>query len=168
MKLTVAAVLAGSLLPGTLASPPVLGDANPAVWAQSLQESRRSDSSRGSPVPRGLEKRDWSPPSNLASPLKQVWDHCLATYSSGLFGFRNFGWDQLVANNGNINFCVRWDSSRSVSESERAQIEQKYIEEYEKCEQFSLPSSSHEHTDPRNKREMRLTKELRVRMDVRL
>lgn len=42
----------------------------------------------------------WNPPSNLVTPLKQVWDHCLATYSDGLFGFKNYGWDQLIANQG--------------------------------------------------------------------
>lgn len=33
----------------------------------------------------------WNPPSNLVTPLKQVWDHCKSTYNNGnLFGFKNF------------------------------------------------------------------------------
>lgn len=42
----------------------------------------------------------WEPPSNLATPLQEVWDHCVDTYSEGLFGFNNYGWDQLMANDG--------------------------------------------------------------------
>lgn len=42
----------------------------------------------------------WNPPADLARPLKQVWDHCLATYSQGLYGFKNYGWDQIMATNG--------------------------------------------------------------------
>ena len=42
----------------------------------------------------------WEPPSDLATPLREVWDHCLNTYSDGLFGFKNYGWDQLMANDG--------------------------------------------------------------------
>ena len=32
-----------------------------------------------------------------------------------LYGFRNYGWDQVMANGGFINYCVRWDSSAPVS-----------------------------------------------------
>lgn len=42
----------------------------------------------------------WQPPSELATALKEVWDHCLGTYTDGLFGFKNFGWDQLMATEG--------------------------------------------------------------------
>ncbi|KAF3940582.1 hypothetical protein ABW19_dt0208891 [Dactylella cylindrospora] len=63
----------------------------------------------------------WNPPSNLVTPLQQVWDHEVATYSNAL-GFRNYGYDQVMANGGYLNFCVRWDSSTSLSESQRAQI----------------------------------------------
>lgn len=38
----------------------------------------------------------WDPPDNLTEPLKEVWDHCLDTYTDGLFGFTNYGWDQLM------------------------------------------------------------------------
>lgn len=42
----------------------------------------------------------WTPPSELTTPLKEVWDHQVETYSQGLFGFKNYGWDQLVAADG--------------------------------------------------------------------
>lgn len=44
----------------------------------------------------------WNPPSNLVTPLRQVWQHQLDTYSNGLYGFRNYGWDQLRATQGYV------------------------------------------------------------------
>ncbi|KAF6802558.1 cellulose-binding family II protein [Colletotrichum sojae] len=63
----------------------------------------------------------WNPPSNIAKPLKEVWDHCKSTYSN-FFGFKNYGWDQVIATKGTINVCVRWESSASVTEAQRAKV----------------------------------------------
>lgn len=49
----------------------------------------------------GSRQSGWNPPSDLAAPLKEVWDHTLETYNNGdALGFENYGWDQLKANNG--------------------------------------------------------------------
>ncbi|KZL82183.1 cellulose-binding family ii protein [Colletotrichum incanum] len=64
----------------------------------------------------------WSPPSNIVAPLKEVWEHCKSTYTNGLFGFKNFGWDQVVATKGTVNVCVRWESGASVTEAQRTQV----------------------------------------------
>ncbi|CAH0053656.1 unnamed protein product [Clonostachys solani] len=64
----------------------------------------------------------WSPPSDISTPLQEVWDHCIDTYSSGLYGFKNYGWDQLMATDGKLNMCVRWESSALVTEAQRTQI----------------------------------------------
>ena len=62
----------------------------------------------------------WSPPANLVTPLNQVWQHQEQTYNNGnLYGFRNYGWDQVMANRGYINYCVRWDSSATVTAAQR-------------------------------------------------
>ncbi|KAK7189926.1 hypothetical protein DPSP01_008372 [Paraphaeosphaeria sporulosa] len=71
---------------------------------------------------RDLGQTTWNPPSNLVVPLKQVWDHVISTYSNPL-GFKNYGYDQVMAGKGKINYCVRWDSSKSVSAAQRTQIE---------------------------------------------
>jgi hypothetical protein len=63
----------------------------------------------------------WNPPSNLVQPLDEVWRHVSTTYPN-LFGFRNYGWDQIMANRGFVNYCVRWDSSAPVSAALRDQI----------------------------------------------
>ncbi|GGM05504.1 immune inhibitor A [Dactylosporangium sucinum] len=63
----------------------------------------------------------WNPPANLVTPLNQVWTHQEQTYTN-LYGFRNYGWDQLFANGGSINYCVRWDSSATVSAALRDRI----------------------------------------------
>ncbi|KAJ4355702.1 uncharacterized protein N0V89_003722 [Didymosphaeria variabile] len=71
---------------------------------------------------RDLGQTTWNPPSNLVTPLKEVWDHEIATYSDAL-GFKNYGYDQVMAGKGKINYCVRWDSSKSVPAEQRTQIE---------------------------------------------
>jgi hypothetical protein len=63
----------------------------------------------------------WAPPSNLAGPLDEVWRHQESTYSN-LYGFRNYGWDQVMANRGALNYCVRWDSAATVSAAQRDAI----------------------------------------------
>ena len=63
----------------------------------------------------------WNPPANLVTPLNEVWAHQESTYGN-LYGFRNYGWDQVMANGGSINYCVRWDSSAPVSATLRDQI----------------------------------------------
>ena len=71
---------------------------------------------------RDLTQTTWNPPSNLATPLKEVWDHEISTYSNPL-GFKNYGFDQVMDGKGKINYCVRWDSNKSVSAAQRTQIE---------------------------------------------
>lgn len=69
-----------------------------SVWGQGVSPaSTRSTSRWNRPAKR---QSGWEPPSNLASPLQEVWDHCVDTYTSGLFGFQNYGWDQLMDNEG--------------------------------------------------------------------
>ncbi|GAA1794152.1 hypothetical protein GCM10009682_14960 [Luedemannella flava] len=63
----------------------------------------------------------WNPPSNLTSALAAVWSHQESTYSN-LYGFRNYGWDQVMAGQGTINYCVRWDSGASVTTAQRDAI----------------------------------------------
>ena len=77
-------------------------DADPSVWAGSLSSpgAKPARVPGTSPNPAKRQGGGWSPPSELATPLKEVWDHCVDTYSGGLFGFTNYGWDQLRANNG--------------------------------------------------------------------
>lgn len=64
----------------------------------------------------------WNPPGSLVAPLAQVWQHEESTYTN-LYGFKNYGWDQVMANRGSINYCVRWDSSSPVSATLRDQIQ---------------------------------------------
>lgn len=63
----------------------------------------------------------WDPPSDLVKPLQEVWDHEMDTYSEPLT-FKNYGFDQVIAGEGKINYCVRWDSSQSVTAAQREQI----------------------------------------------
>lgn len=74
------------------------------------------------PSKRDLNSTTWSPPSNLATPLQEVWDHQISTYSDAL-GFKNYGYDQVIDGQGKINYCVRWESSESVSADQRTQVE---------------------------------------------
>ncbi|MGW5259849.1 hypothetical protein ACWEQG_02680 [Microbispora sp. NPDC004025] len=62
----------------------------------------------------------WSPPAALAAPLDEVWRHVESTGDP--YGFRNYGWDQIIANGGSVNYCVRWDSTAPVSAELRDRI----------------------------------------------
>ncbi|MFF5230737.1 cellulose-binding protein [Dactylosporangium sp. NPDC000521] len=73
----------------------------------------------------------WNPPANLVTPLNEVWQHVESTYSNP-YGFRNYGWDQVFANKGSINYCVRWDSSAPVSAALRDQIHASLARQFKK------------------------------------
>ena len=85
----------------------------------------------GSPVAAQAAPADWSPPANLVTPLDEVWRHQEQTYGN-LYGFRNYGWDQIMANRGSINYCVRWDSSAPVSAALRDRIHASLARQFKK------------------------------------
>ncbi|KAI9150660.1 Xyloglucanase [Paramyrothecium foliicola] len=106
-------------------------DLDGSVWDALNLDAR----STFEPVSNRPAKRQsgWSPPSNLATPLREVWDHCKQTYNNGnIFGFKNYGWDQLMATQGTINMCVRWESNTPVTEAQRAQIATAANAQYQK------------------------------------
>ncbi|KAK7737141.1 hypothetical protein SLS63_002932 [Diaporthe eres] len=79
------------------------------------------------------DKSGWNPPADLAKPLKEVWDHCEKTYNDGdLYSFKNYGWDQIMATKGVINYCVRWDSDEKVPAAQREQIATEVDNAYQK------------------------------------
>jgi hypothetical protein len=81
--------------------------------------------------PGGGTGTGWTPPANLVTPLNQVWQHYVDTYPQ-LNTFRNYGWDQVMANRGSINYCVRWDSSAPVSATLRDQIHATLARQFKK------------------------------------
>ncbi len=79
----------------------------------------------------------WNPPAHLVTAIDEVWRHQEQTYNNGnLYGFRNYGWDQVIANDGYLNICVRWDSTKSVSAATRDRIEDAYVANYQKWFDF--------------------------------
>jgi hypothetical protein len=73
----------------------------------------------------------WTPPANLVRPLDEVWRHVESTYGN-LYGFRNYGWDQIMANRGYINYCVRWDSNQPVSAALRDRVHTALARQFKK------------------------------------
>ncbi|MHB9856899.1 hypothetical protein [Streptomyces sp. YIM S03343] len=74
---------------------------------------------------------EWNPPSALVKPLNEVWNHVESTYSD-LYGFKNYGWDQVIANKGTVNYCVRWDSDTTVTAATRDKIHSAIKTQYAK------------------------------------
>ncbi|CBX97418.1 predicted protein [Plenodomus lingam JN3] len=72
---------------------------------------------------RDLGKKTWDPPANLVKPLEEVWKHQMDTYGNQGMNFKNFGYDQVMAAKGKINYCVRWEGNQKVSLSQRGEIE---------------------------------------------
>ncbi|KAJ4265347.1 hypothetical protein NW762_004632 [Fusarium torreyae] len=95
-------------------------DLDGSVWQALTPVKARSwdNMPRNRPVKR---QSGWNPPSDLAKPLKEVWDHEVKTYSDAL-GFKNYGWDQVIAGKGKLNVCVRWESSAKVTAAQRTQV----------------------------------------------
>ncbi|WP_082310226.1 cellulose-binding protein [Nonomuraea sp. SBT364] len=77
------------------------------------------------------QQSGWNPPANLVTPLNEVWQHQESTYPN-LYGFRNYGWDQIMANRGSVNYCVRWDSGAPVSAALRDQIHAALARQFKK------------------------------------
>ncbi|KAH6968175.1 hypothetical protein DER45DRAFT_513955 [Fusarium avenaceum] len=95
-------------------------DLDGSVWQSLTPVKARSWNN----VPRNRPTKrqsGWNPPSNLAVALKEVWDHEVSTYSDAL-GFKNYGWDQVIAGKGQLNVCVRWESSASVTAEQRTKV----------------------------------------------
>lgn len=99
MKSAIPSILAftGAAVAGSVAP---VSDADPAVWANLKNVQPRASLSHASNRPH--KRQDgWNPPSDLAAPLKEVWDHTTETYNNGdAFGFKNYGWDQIMATQG--------------------------------------------------------------------
>jgi hypothetical protein len=90
----------------------------------------------------------WNPPANLVTPLNEVWQHQEQTYNNGnLYAFRNYGWDQLFANQGYINYCVRWDSSATVTAAQRDQIHAALARQYKKWMDVMVGHNGWPYTD---------------------
>ncbi|RWA09715.1 hypothetical protein EKO27_g5392 [Xylaria grammica] len=110
-------------------------DTNSSVWSSAAELPAAASHSR-SPISRfwnrpSKRQGGWSPPSDLATALQEVWDHCMSTYSD-FWGFKNYGWDQIHATEGKINVCVRWESDSAVTEAQRAQVASVYAAQYQK------------------------------------
>lgn len=84
--------------------------ANPLVLARHAHTIKRQNLELGS-----------TRPADLNIPLDEVWDHTVETRPNDL-DFQNYGYDQIIAGKGKINYCVRWESSSTVSEASRADI----------------------------------------------
>jgi hypothetical protein len=67
---------------------------------------------------------DWNPPANISEALAKVWSHQESTYGNGdLYAFKNYLWDQIMAAQGDINYCVRWESDTPVTAEQRDQVQ---------------------------------------------
>jgi hypothetical protein len=76
-------------------------DLDASVWKNLLSapQTKRDDfdSPRNRPVKR---QSGWNPPSDLKTPLQEVWEHYEKTYDGGLDANVNTGFHQIMANKG--------------------------------------------------------------------
>jgi hypothetical protein len=124
---TISAIFSGLAVSATAQS-----DLDGSVWRALLAEpqSKRgfSDMPRNRPVKR---QSGWNPPADLKAPLQEVWEHYEKTYDGGLDANVNTGFHQIMANKGYLNICVRWDSSATITEVQRAKIASTYNAQYQ-------------------------------------
>ncbi|KAH6658689.1 hypothetical protein BKA67DRAFT_635775 [Truncatella angustata] len=80
----------------------------------------------------------WDPPSSLTTGLDEVWAHEMSTYGGDPLTFKNYGYDHLIDTKANIQYCVRWDSTKSVTAAQRASIETALQKQYNKWVEGAL------------------------------
>ncbi|WP_254548374.1 cellulose-binding domain-containing protein [Catellatospora tritici] len=116
----------------TPASPSPSRTASPSPSPSRSASPSPSPSRSASPSPStSPSSSGWNPPANLVQPLNEVWAHYESTYNQ-LYTFRNYGWDQVMAGGGQINYCVRWDSSAHVTATQRDQIHAALARQFKK------------------------------------
>ncbi|KAF4902671.1 putative exoglucanase GH6D [Colletotrichum viniferum] len=102
-------------------------DLDPAVWSSLANHH---------PAPHAAARSLLSPPASPLPPppprpSKKVWAHYESTYDGAVTGNKYRGWNQLVATNGSLNICVRWDSSATVTAAQRSKIASAYAAQYQ-------------------------------------
>ncbi|GJC87467.1 putative acetylxylan esterase A [Colletotrichum liriopes] len=120
-----------------LTSTSAKSDLDGSVWKALEASSSRAQSRAAFAGPQqrnrpAKRQSGWNPPSELSGALTEVWEHYEKTYDGSVFNNKNWGWDQVVANNGSLNICVRWDSTASVTAAQRAKIASVYAAQYQK------------------------------------
>ncbi|KAL0257119.1 hypothetical protein SLS55_007929 [Diplodia seriata] len=80
----------------------------------------------------GSNATTWSPPSSLSSALDSVWEHTMSTYGGDPLTFKNYAYDHIMDTKANIQYCVRWDSKKSVTAAQRTSIETALSKMYNK------------------------------------
>ncbi|KAI9162735.1 Cellobiose dehydrogenase [Paramyrothecium foliicola] len=123
------AITVAGLLPSVIA----ISDLDGSVW-KALDNKQQSGAASIDRLSNRPYKRQsgWNPPSDLAKPLKEVWDHYVSTYDGGVEGNKNWGWHQVIRNKGSLNICVRWDSKATITEAERNKVATTYNAQYQK------------------------------------
>lgn len=76
-------------------------DNDASVWKQLTERNAPTTPVRGL-GDLAARQSGWNPPSDLVTPLKEVWDHTEETYAD-VYGFKNYGWDQIQATNGYVS-----------------------------------------------------------------
>ncbi|KAH7057110.1 hypothetical protein B0J12DRAFT_567992 [Macrophomina phaseolina] len=76
-------------------------------------------------------------PEQWKSSLPQVWDNILAraeinTPGMTMKSYENWAMDQVMDGNGTINLCMRWNSNRTLTQTERQQMVAEYEKTYKK------------------------------------
>ncbi|KAI5359810.1 putative metallopeptidase, catalytic domain superfamily [Septoria linicola] len=64
------------------------------------------------------EATAWNPPSGMETALDQVWKQTVKE-NAGWSDNKDWILDQLMANNGSINYCVRWNTDYTSTEANR-------------------------------------------------
>ncbi|KAF6822748.1 cellulose-binding family II [Colletotrichum musicola] len=130
---TLLALAASSAL--ALSATSAKSDLDGSVWKALSEEAVTAGPASFGPQRRNRPAKrqtGFNPPSDLVAPLKEVWDHYEKTYDGSVFNNKNWGWDQVMANNGSLNICVRWDSTATVTAAQRTKIASTYAAQYQK------------------------------------
>ncbi|KAF4548673.1 Hypothetical protein D9617_26g078860 [Elsinoe fawcettii] len=88
-------------------------EANPLVISEDVTRIT------GDAAPISKRQTSNTRPAALAKGLDEVWKHTVDTRTPD-FQFKNYLYDQIIATKGKVNYCVRWDSTKTSTEAQRA------------------------------------------------
>src|ERR1700712_4185432 len=79
-----------------------------------------------------LRETTWNPPAYLETAIDAAWEQKTSKRTDPPLSYANWVFQQVIANNGKLNYCVRWQSRRVLTAEMRRAMEEELQRESKK------------------------------------